>query len=384
MSKLNIDNTRSDKVIEILKLKGFDDMAIQQIINGEYVDFSDENEVNEEFSLNTSFSRVFEELRNDYTLEELEERGVKNTEIEKFKEKLFKLGLSVEEAKAINQYSNGSNMILGIKKGISKGEINNGIYNELDKKLQERGVKLEDVEKVKEFIKTIDYAKPLHDIFDEVRGFLEIANLNKSVNPSINTTIKSLRYLQHIDETISLLDSALSKSRLPKPMTLYRGMKISGDIDMHKLSDNTGYTSTSPLYDSSFAKYPDYDVVLELYVPKGTQGVYITEFSDYDTSEQEILLNSNDIVFYDFNSGVIDRNGNEKKIIKGIVVSKDFSCYERSQQEERTNAEFSNLESEITGSKNRGDYEKRLKVSAKAWIDNVKRAVNTFRGNIER
>ena len=51
---------------------------------------------------------------------------------------------------------------------------------------------------------------------------------------------------------------------------------------------------------------------MEIYAPKGTQGSYITQLSDYENTEQEVLLNPNDIYVVDVQKGVIDQNGKTK------------------------------------------------------------------------
>ena len=149
--------------------------------------------------------------------------------------------------------------------------------------------------------------------------------------PSICTAVKSMDSLEHIDSTLASLDDGLSKSRLPQSMKLYRAIKTNGKINTEdyigKSMNNKGYTSTSPLYNSSFAKFDDYDTVMEIYAPKGTQGLYMTLLSDYDNTEQEILLNPNNIYVMDVQKGVVDPNGKTKTILKGLLLSKEIECY---------------------------------------------------------
>ncbi len=143
--------------------------------------------------------------------------------------------------------------------------------------------------------------------------------------------------LNHIDETLYYLDDALSKSIIPKAIKVYRAIKTKGnatlDILNGKHSNNEGYISTSPLYDSSFAKYDDYDTVLELFVPSGSKGIFITPLSDYDTVEQEVLFGPSNIYYTDVQHGVIDKNGKLKTIVKAILVSKDKDLQKSKRQE---------------------------------------------------
>ena len=165
-------------------------------------------------------------------------------------------------------------------------------------------------------------------------------NVPRNCYPSICTAVKGMDSLEHIDTTLANLDEGLSKSRLPQSMKLFRAIKTNGEINSEdyigKSMNNKGYTSTSPLYDSSFAKYDDYDTVMEIYVPKGTQGSYITQLSDYEKTEQEVLLNPNDIYVVDVKKGVIDQNGKTKTVLKGLLLSKERECYKGIDKQQET------------------------------------------------
>ncbi len=162
-------------------------------------------------------------------------------------------------------------------------------------------------------------------------------DMPKSTWASINTAIKCMNSLNHIDETLYQLDDALSKARIPSAIKVYRAIKIKGDMDLdtlnHKYSNNRGYISTSPLYDSSFAKYDDYNTVIEILVPSGSKGIYIMPLSDYDTAEQEILFGPSNLHYVDIRRGVIDKNGKLKTIVKAILISKEKELRENEQLE---------------------------------------------------
>ena len=149
----------------------------------------------------------------------------------------------------------------------------------------------------------------------------------KSTLTSINTAIKCMNSLNHIDETLYQLDDALSKARIPSDIKVYRAIKTKGDMDLDTLnrrySKSRGYISTSPLYDSSFAKYDDFNTVIEILVPSGSKGIYITPLSDYDTAEHEVLFGHSNLHYTDIRSGVIDKNGKLKTIVKAILTSKE-------------------------------------------------------------
>ena len=56
-------------------------------------------------------------------------------------------------------------------------------------------------------------------------------------------------------------------------------------------------------------------------------------FSDYDSVEQEVLLNPNDVYFTEAQTDVIDKNGKSKTMLKGMVLSKDKECYRETTRE---------------------------------------------------
>ena len=245
---------------------------------------------------------------------------------------LEKCNLTVENAKAINQYSNDSNMILSIKKGlVDKAQVKEKISAEMISKLQSRGISEEQITSIESYIEGLDFNKPVHENYEEVNRYLNEINISSNCYSSVCTAIKSKNSLSHIESTLVNLDEGLSKARLPQSMKLYRAIKTNGDINakdyIEKNMSNDGYTSTSPLYETSFAKYDDYDTVIEIYAPKGTQGLYMSQLSDYDDVEQEVLLNTNDIYIIDAKDGIVDKNGRTKTMLQGLLLSKEKECY---------------------------------------------------------
>lgn len=330
--RLNLSLEQEQKMFNMLQKQGFSQSEIDIILNGEYLSFQSENNLTNLFSSDGNYQNVLRGLADGYTIDELPQIGIKQNEIQNFLEMLDKCNLSVENAKAINQYSNGSNMILSVKKGIaSREEIQSGINKEMFEKLQLRGMSEKQIFEVQKFIETLDLDRPIHDNFTSVNEYVNQMNIPRNCYSPICTAVSGMDKLKHIDATIESLDDGLSKARLPESMKLYRAIKTNGQRQpedyLGKSMSNNGYTSTSPLYDSSFAKYDDYDTVMEIYAPKGTQGSYMTELSDYDNVEQEVLLNPNDIYVIDAQNGVIDQNGRTKTAVKGLLLSKERECY---------------------------------------------------------
>ena len=287
---------------------------------------------------------VLEKLSDGYTMEELQSQGVSTQKIQAFNEMLQSKNLTVDNAKAIYQYSVGSNMILGVKRGASKETIQSQIMSDLEESLQTRGVSKNDIDKMKQFVKNADYESTLHSNYDMANEYMEQIGIQQNSRVSVRSAMQSMDRCTHIDETIASLDEGLGSTHLDKSMKLYRavkssylakGLKEGEDLSclVGKSISNKGQTSTSPLYDSSFASLDEYDTVFEIYAPKGSRGSYIAELSAYDKTEQEVLLNSNDLYITDVQTGVIDKNGRTKNILQALCLSKDRECYKEVEQQ---------------------------------------------------
>lgn len=332
MEQMKISEQETQRLSNLLESQGLSKDEINVILNGDYSTFQSEADLLDVFSSTGSHQKVLQGLADGYTMEELPQIGVSQSEIQGFMDTIKSYNISVENAKAINQYSNGSNMILSVKRGTTtRTELQSGIMRDLSTKLQERGMSESQISKISDFIQHLDYEQPVHDNYDMINSQMQKMNLPRGFSPSVCKAVKDMNSFEHIDQTIASLDDGLSRARLPQSMKLYRAIKTNGQVDAQsyvgKSLNNKGYTSTSPLYDSSFAKYDEYDTVMEIYAPKGTQGAYITQLSDYDNVEQEVLLNPNDIYVVGAQNSVIDKNGRSKTVLQGLLLSKDRECY---------------------------------------------------------
>ena len=339
--KLKMSNEQTQQISKMLQRQGLTETEINEILNREYSSFQTDMDLTQIFSSDGNYQNVLRGLADGYSIDELQQQGVSPREIDGFMQELEKNNLSVDNAKAINQYSNGSNMILSMKRGTAdKSQIQSGIKSEMMSKLQTRGLNQEQISSIKDYIETLDFNRPVHENYEMVNQYIQKMNIPHNCYPSICTAVKGMDSLEHIDSTLASLDDGLSKSRLPQSMKLYRAIKTNGEMNpenyIGKSMNNRGYTSTSPLYNSSFAKYDDYDTVMEIYAPKGTQGSYMTQLSDYDNAEQEVLLNPNDIYVVDAQKGVIDQNGRSKTVLKGLLLSKERECYRGIDKQQET------------------------------------------------
>ena len=196
---------------------------------------------------------------------------------------------------------------------------------------------------MKQFVQNADYQSPLHSNYDIANKYMEQMGFKQNARVSVRSAMQSIYRCTHIDETIAELEGGLSNTHLVKPMKLYRAVKSSylekglekgEDLRclLGKTISNKGQTSTSPLYDSSFASLDDYDTVFEIYVPQGTRGAYIAELSAYDKTEQEVLLNPNDLYITGVQTGITDKNGRTKNVLQALCLSKDRECYKEIEQ----------------------------------------------------
>lgn len=337
--RLNMNPDYTNGLIEMLRQNGLSEADIDVIVNGTYREYSSSEEIaSSSIFQNDEYSSIIQALSEDYTLEEMNSTlGISQEKIDSFRGALRDNNLTVDNVKSFNRYSSGSNMILSAKRGVPRETISQGIDAELDSRLAEYGFPQEHISQIHDYVNGLDYSKPLHENWQATTRYLEQYGISRKYTAAINSTVMHKNSLAHLDETLSSLDQGLT-TRLRESMKLTRAVKgeylmrqLQPDEDLTSLIgrriEETGYSSTSPIYDTSFAKYDDYDVVYDIYAPKGTQGISITPFSSYGTAEEEVLLNSNDLYITDVIPGIVDKNGRTKTVLKSVMLSKDKTCY---------------------------------------------------------
>lgn len=346
--KIEMSQEQKQQISSMLQSHGLSQSEIDVILNCEYEGYDSEYDLESAFGGLRKHGDVLEKLSDGYTMDELQAQGISAQKIDAFNQMLSEKHITVDNAKAIYQYSVGSNMILGVKRGTSKETIQEQIMSDLEESLQARGVQQEDIERMKKFVKDSEYGEtPLHDNYDMANEYMEQIGLKQNSRVSVRSAMQSMDRCTHIDETIASLEEGLGSTNMPKSMKLYRAVKSSylkkGLKEGENLSSlvgksisNTGQTSTSPLYDSSFASLDEYDSVFEIYTPKGSRGSYIAELSAYDKTEQEVLLNPNDLYITGVQTGVVDKNGRTKNVLQALCLSKDRECYRGIDKEQET------------------------------------------------
>lgn len=335
IEQMNMSQGKIDEITGILKEQGLSEKEINEILNGNYSEFQQTSDLETVFGKDGKFDNIADMLRDDYSMEEIQTKYPR--EFSDFQAKLDEMNITFEEARAINQYTEGSTMINSLKRGDStKAEIHQGIMDRLSKSLEEQGFKQENIGQIQKFVERFDYEQPLHENYEKSNSLLQQANYPSKYRVPINSAIRNLHCLNKSDETIAGLDSAMQKARLPESVKLYRALKSEKGI----FQEDNGYSSTSPIQTRSFDKYEGYDVLMELYAPKGTHGLNITSISDYGETEQEVLLGANDIFFTDVQQGVIGEDGKSKTVMKGLLLSKDRECYKGIDQPKGQNQDY--------------------------------------------
>ena len=313
-----------EQITKVLLEQGLSSDDIICLLTSDYECYESEEDIKNVFGCFTRHINILMKLYDGYTMDELESQGISEGEIASFQQMLSKNNVSIEEVRAFYEYS-----ILGVPSDISEEKI---LY-ELEDSLQKRGLREDEIEKMKQFVQTFDYdTTVLHCIYDVANQYMKKIELDKTCFVSLRSALHSMYRCRHMNDTITTLNRCLTSKNMSKSVKLYRAVKGSTLVsDGEPLSSLVGqvihqldFTSTSLLYGSSFAMF--YDCVLELYTPRGSRGMCIVEMSAYDKIEYEVLLNPNDIFVIDVKKDILEA-GSEKTVLVGLCLSHNQECY---------------------------------------------------------
>jgi hypothetical protein len=112
----------------------------------------------------------------------------------------------------------------------------------------------------------------------------------------------------------------LNKSTTNKSFTVYRAIKVDKQTKIQDiLNTEKEIISTSYSMDTSFAKYDDYNIILKYNVAKGVRAIDISPFSDYGSTENEVL-----IYIDDDHSIIVNKieNHTKKTVVKCEIINK--------------------------------------------------------------
>lgn len=142
-----------------------------------------------------------------------------------------------------------------------------------------------------------------------------------------------------VPRVIALLDSAMKKFILEKPVVLYRGVVphesddiLSGVTDYSELIGKTytdyGFMSCSPLLEESYAVHDDYSIVWRIEAPCDTPGMYIAPFKGTKDHNYEFLL-ARGTTLEITGVSTIMVNAQEKTMLSAKVVTleKEYSAF---------------------------------------------------------
>lgn len=245
--------------------------------------------------------------------------------------------LTLPDALALNFYSNNQ-IVSEIKRMevVKKYSYLNYIQKELRKSMFSAEECDEKLNALFDFIHSLDYNH--EDYYKTIMVYASKDYFLSDFLSEINLYAIRYKFYCNSFSVIKHLDKTL-KSQIPYNIVVYRGIEKrefsnllylnDGFFDKedpsslvgNKISDN-GYTSTSLRYDMCFASKSYRNLILKILVPKGSQGMDISNFSSYE-SEEEILFNSNDIYLIDYDY-VDDVN---QHCFTALLLSKDRSCY---------------------------------------------------------
>ena len=214
--KIEMSQEQKQQISSMLQSHGLSQSEIDVILNGEYEGYDSEYDLESAFGGLRKHGDVLERLSDGYTMDELQAQGISAQKIDAFNQMLSEKHITVDNAKAIYQYSVGSNMILGVKRGVTKDTIKEQIMSDLEESLQARGVQQEDIERMKKFVKDSDYGEtPLHDNYDMANEYMEQIGLKQNSRVSVRSAMQSMDRCTHIDETIASLEEGLGSTNMP-------------------------------------------------------------------------------------------------------------------------------------------------------------------------
>ncbi len=119
--------------------EGIPESVVDKILNEKYQEFDNAEDLKYIYGQAGNYQDILQYLADGYLIEDLSGLGVRQENIQMFLDYLKANNLTVENAKAINQYSNGSNMILSLRRGTaSREDIKAGIMSDLTIGLEEK------------------------------------------------------------------------------------------------------------------------------------------------------------------------------------------------------------------------------------------------------
>ena len=190
--RIQMSPEQAQRISNMLQSQGIPQSEIDQIIDGEYETYSTEYDIESSLGSLKNYGDVLEKLSDGYTMDELQTEGISTQKIQEFQEMLQERNLTVDGAKSIYQYSVGSNMILGVKRGVTKDANQRPNYARFRELITNKGVPQTDIETMKQFIKNTDYQETLHSNYDRANEYMEQMGIQPKARISVRSAMQSM------------------------------------------------------------------------------------------------------------------------------------------------------------------------------------------------
>ncbi len=130
-NKIQMLPEQQQQIFTMLQNQGISQEYVDKIINGSFEEYENADNLEKSFGGLKKHSDVLQKLSDGYTVDELQGQEISTSKIQDFSRMLSEKNLTIDNAKAIYQYSVGSNMILGVKRGTSVDTIQEQIMLDL-------------------------------------------------------------------------------------------------------------------------------------------------------------------------------------------------------------------------------------------------------------
>ena len=342
MIKQNIVKYK-DNIIPLLEKEGFSRKQIDVMLNDYTLYEKEYSEVSPKYSNLEQYASLMIKIRNASLHRPLNEALMLVKRDYPKSSKAFcgllkTTHLKMAEALSLFEYTAHSSDIL---RQYSARDNSNGTPNYVENSMNKlKYLSMQQYEPLLNYAKNIDINKNPEEFKNDIE------NLCKKVNAPFLVVYNTMTTILNKKISTTKLSSSIKtilKNQIAQNTIVHRGVtmpflnkllpsdddKVDFNSLIGKKIEEKGFTSTSLIYNSSFAgslNENDYPVYLQIYVPKGSEGMNISPFSKY-SYEHEFLCNANDLHIFDVDKNYIDENGNNKILLKCLLLSKDKECY---------------------------------------------------------
>ena len=323
--ELIINEKLKIKLTDLLLKDGLTELDVLELLKLKYYRFVTSDEIPSlmsPFLDDKEYLDIIDYLSFDYDVSKIEKFGISKEKIESFENIVNSLDLTDKNVRTLSKFNFSKNMIIAAKKGLDKSDILEKIKINFVRKMKEENFDNRLLDEIYKYIVNIDYSLPLYKNLNELDLFLEKYELEDKYLIIIKNSIRNLDNYYQMDEIIEDMNKILERN-IDKSIILYKVVKtdkllsiLNSDIDssIGKKIDESSYLDANIFIDED--NLLEDESILEIYVPKNTQGIFVNPFSE-DKNEESVLLNNCELYVISF----------DKNKIKVIALSKDKKCY---------------------------------------------------------